>query len=520
MRHLNIHSGNLFTKPKLIAFILIFAIIGSILLLRSYASNPTLPGDENNDGTVNVLDLSILLSNWNSMSPQYDVNGDNVVNILDLSILLSHWGQTTASAPTITITANPTLITAGQSSVITWSAINAASCSAGWTASTSLSGTQNVSPAATTDYAITCTGPGGNATATATVTVQTSSLSIAVSGNRLVNGSGTPLQLIGVNVTAGSNCIPIGNMPYGVVYPLTQVSTAETITGLKNWHINAIRLTMNEDCWLGINGIGATYSGANYQNAIISFVNTVVSNGIYVDIDMHESGPGTYVANSPQLMADADHATAYWQSVASTFKSYPAVLFEAYNEPHITFSNTTDANSWDCWLNGCTATETDQNGNQPVNGAPNWTTAGMQSLVDAIRSTGAVNPILLGGLNWSQDLSSFLNYLPNDPNHQLVAAYHNYMSSGSRNTQNYWDTVIAPIAAQMPVFTSEMGEKDGGSNYVTQYMTWADTKGISYTPWLWATTSAGGTLGLLSSWDGTPSVYGQTFYGHFHQLNP
>jgi hypothetical protein len=55
----------------------------------------TKQGDLNNDGRVNITDLSILLSNWARSNPtpaQGDVNGDGNVNITDLSILLSRWG--------------------------------------------------------------------------------------------------------------------------------------------------------------------------------------------------------------------------------------------------------------------------------------------------------------------------------------------------------------------------------------------------------------------------------------------
>jgi hypothetical protein len=48
-------------------------------------------GDLNKDGTVNIFDLSILLSNWDSSDPTADLNNDGIVNIFDLSILLSNW---------------------------------------------------------------------------------------------------------------------------------------------------------------------------------------------------------------------------------------------------------------------------------------------------------------------------------------------------------------------------------------------------------------------------------------------
>jgi chitodextrinase len=56
----------------------------------------TSDGDLNSDHTVNLTDLSILLSHWSSSSvttAQGDLNGDGKVTLTDLSILLSHWGQ-------------------------------------------------------------------------------------------------------------------------------------------------------------------------------------------------------------------------------------------------------------------------------------------------------------------------------------------------------------------------------------------------------------------------------------------
>jgi hypothetical protein len=52
------------------------------------------PADLNNDGTVSIFDLSILLSNYGRTGDQAaDLNADNTVNIFDMSILLSQWGQ-------------------------------------------------------------------------------------------------------------------------------------------------------------------------------------------------------------------------------------------------------------------------------------------------------------------------------------------------------------------------------------------------------------------------------------------
>lgn len=53
--------------------------------------NPTTVGDINGDTKVDVFDLSILLSRWNTSDIAADVNKDGTVNVFDLSILLSNW---------------------------------------------------------------------------------------------------------------------------------------------------------------------------------------------------------------------------------------------------------------------------------------------------------------------------------------------------------------------------------------------------------------------------------------------
>ncbi|HSW79214.1 MAG TPA: PQQ-binding-like beta-propeller repeat protein [Candidatus Saccharimonadales bacterium] len=49
-------------------------------------------GDLNNDGHVNITDLSIFLSHWGTTDAACDLNHSGTVEIGDLSMLLSHWG--------------------------------------------------------------------------------------------------------------------------------------------------------------------------------------------------------------------------------------------------------------------------------------------------------------------------------------------------------------------------------------------------------------------------------------------
>jgi hypothetical protein len=82
-------------------------------------ANPT--GDINQDGVVNAIDLSLLVSMWGGSDADADLNNDGVVNAIDLSILVSNWGET-GSPPTAPAGLSAT---AGDAEVsLTWSSVS------------------------------------------------------------------------------------------------------------------------------------------------------------------------------------------------------------------------------------------------------------------------------------------------------------------------------------------------------------------------------------------------------------
>lgn len=85
-------------------------------------------------------------------------------------------GSGGGTPPTVTLEANPTGVTTGTSSTLTWTSTNATSCTAtgGWSGTLATSGSQDVSPTATTVYKLTCTGAGGSASDSAIVTFSAS----------------------------------------------------------------------------------------------------------------------------------------------------------------------------------------------------------------------------------------------------------------------------------------------------------------------------------------------------------
>jgi hypothetical protein len=78
-------------------------------------------------------------------------------------------------ATTVSLSASPTKISAGQSSTLSWSSTNASSCTGSNFTASATSGSALVSPSVTTSYSVTCTSAGGSATALATVTVRSTS---------------------------------------------------------------------------------------------------------------------------------------------------------------------------------------------------------------------------------------------------------------------------------------------------------------------------------------------------------
>jgi endoglucanase len=317
--------------------------------------------------------------------------------------------------------------------------------------------------------------------------------SLAVVGNHLVDGNGKTIVLRGVNRSGGEyGCVQWGGTFDG---PSDDASAA----AIASWHTNIVRMGLNEDCWLGINGEPTGgLTAAQYQSDIKSFVKVLHNHGLAVILELHWTAPGGYQATSQEAMPDADHSPAFWTSVANSFKGDPGTVFDLFNEP----TNV----DWNCWQNGCATSGR-------VGGRGTWQAAGMQSLVDAVRGTGATNVIMLGGLQYANDLTGWLSHQPNDPLHQTAASFHVY-DFNACNSVSCWNAQVAPVAGAVPVVSGEIGESDNSANFINSYMGWADPKGMGYTAWVWDTWGCGGNV-LISNYNGTAcNGYGSGYQTH------
>ncbi len=270
---------------------------------------------------------------------------------------------------------------------------------------------------------------------------------------------------------------------------------------MKSWRIDAVRVPLNETCWLGINGIDPEYAGDAYRSAIRAWVDRLESAGLYVILDLHWAAPGSQQATGIIPMPDAEHAPAFWRSVAAEYRDDHAVLFDLFNEPHEV--------RWGCWEHGCVLHD---------KRVGTYRAAGMAELVKAVRSTGATTPVMLGGTEWARDDGGWLAHLPPDPAHAEVASNHTYNFSACLGSCR---RALAKIARTHPVVTGEMGEGDCRDTYIDPYMDWADARGISYLAWAWDT-HGGWTCragpSLITAYDGTPTGFGRGFREHLRRL--
>src|SRR6185437_7160789 len=314
---------------------------------------------------------------------------------------------------------------------------------------------------------------------------------LKVSGNKLVNQQGQQVVLHGVD-RSGAEFDCVG----GSVFD--GPSDAASIQAMKTWNIDVVRVPLNEDCWLGINGVKT--GGATYQQAIKNFVSILNQQGMYVVLDLHWNAPGATKATGQTNMADKDHSPAFWTSVANTFKGNNTVIFDLYNEPHDI--------SWSCWKDSSSGSC--------------GTVAGMNQLIQAVRSTGATNVVMAGGLAYSSDLSGWLANKPTDSTGNLASSWHMYGNSGCENSGMCWNTsTMTNIINQVPVIVGEFGESSNGSvcgtNIVNTFMNWLDQHQTSYIAWTWNTWGGScGALTLINDYNGTPkSPNGVAIKNHY-----
>jgi endoglucanase len=325
-----------------------------------------------------------------------------------------------------------------------------------------------------------------------------------VSGNKLLDSNGATVRLLGVNRSGGEFACVQGNGIWDG--PMDDASVA----AIASWKVNAVRVPLNEDCWLGLSNVQPQFAGTTYQQAVEAYVALLHSHGMVAILDLHWTD-GVYTGNSSACssatatcqkpMPDAAHANAFWSSVATTFRNDPSTVFDLFNEPYAERATGSEDSGWACWLSGGTCA------------GIGYQVAGMQSLVNSVRSAGATNVIMLGGLAYSNDLTGWLAHEPSDPDHNLVASWHSYNFNTCSNS-SCWDSQVAPVASSVPLVAGELGENDCGASYVSSLMSWLDSHGASFLAWTWNAWDCSSGPSLISDYTGTATAYGAGVKSH------
>jgi hypothetical protein len=338
---------------------------------------------------------------------------------------------------------------------------------------------------------------------------------------QVVDQNGQAVLFHGVNESGSENfCFTWGPpavvfSPVGGPSPVTQAS----LTAMKQWGINTVRIPMNEDCWLGINGVDPSVGGANYQSPVEDVVNLITkTNSMYVILDLHVSAPGTTQAIAQGLMPDVDHSVTFWQQVAAAYKDNGSVVFDLFNEPNM--GSAAEDQQYQCWKNGSTSASS---GDCPM---MNFAVAGMQTLVTAVRQAGATNLLMLGATGDAVHLDLWPQYVPTDtlspPN--IAASWHVYDDQGgctSDPTQSL--AALCPastglgaqavMTAGYPIVVGETGyyycTGTVGPTWWPFFLSWADSQSIGTVAWSW---SDGSTPQLLTETTNfTPNANGQIY---------
>jgi endoglucanase len=232
-----------------------------------------------------------------------------------------------------------------------------------------------------------------------------------VAGNHIVDASGEPLQLRGMSLfwSQWSN--------YYVPGTVDQLADA--------WQATVVRAA------LGVENGGYLDSPADDEAKIVAVVDRAIERGMYVIVDWHD-----YHAPDHQSAA-----VDFFTRMANEYGASPSVLFEIYNEP-------TNVN----WSAVKTYAET---------------------VIAAIRGTGATNLIIVGTPNWSQDVDVAAQS-PITGYDDVAYTLHFYAA-----THKQWlrDKAQKALDAGLPLFVTEWGTCESNGNGVVneaETKTWLD----------------------------------------------
>lgn len=321
---------------------------------------------------------------------------------------------------------------------------------------------------------------------------------LKVVGNKLIGSDGREVWLQGLNA-GGLETLPQADQVVKSV-----------VVGIDEWKSNCVRLPVTEMLWFGKSPY-QNDGGVAYRAAIDKIVRLAANRGAYIALDLHRF-------RAPK----AEHVE-FWKDAAAHFKNHPAVIFDLFNEPH--------GISWEVWRNGGWVGEAGKHDESAFLTAEDkkknqgFESVGMQALVDAVRSTGANNIVIAGGLFWANDLTGIESAaiergerpsyrLEDKSGNGIMYAWHTY------HWHPGWNR-IPPVAAKHPIFLGEVGaapreqmtfipmkDKEDPYTFSPDMIGFIQKYRINWTAWCFHPKAA---PCMLKNWDYEPTEYWGVF---------
>src|SRR3990167_7076426 len=427
----------------------------------------------------------------------------------------------TPTGTSCTLTASPASITAGNSSTLSWTSTNATSgtINQGVGAMTPIAaGTKSVSPTSSTLYTATVTGAGGSATCSARVgvgvTPPPSNDVITVQGNKILR-NGQPFIMKGVVFESSQYtdadlafCSSPGHTDEVSCkkrkdsrdYYFARGAFAsgnDVFSVLPQWGANTIRLNLGQ----ALLDPQSPYYDSAYVQMVADSVKRARDRGYIVIVSPfagRNDRAGVYLnSHNPDTPLDSASTLRANETLAGLFKNDRGVIFETLNEPYWTHN----ATGWGYWLNGGT------------NVGPNgWNFVGVNTVISAVRATGARNVIIAQGIG-----ASFEGFPGGviDSAGQLAYSAHPFLNKGPYESD--WQARFGTFAATHPFLITAWGSNtndDWCANTATdisrplEFLNYLKQRDIGLAGWAFDASGAGSITKDFNTNPGAPSVLG------------
>jgi endoglucanase len=310
---------------------------------------------------------------------------------------------------------------------------------------------------------------------------------LKVVGNRLHDPSGKEVWLQGVN-------------PGGLeTLPHDKQVLKSTVVALDEWKANCLRLPMNEMFWFGRSPMQKD-GGKEYRERIDQIITLTANRGGYLVLDLH------------RFRAPKQEHADFWKDAAERYKDHPAVIFDLFNEPY--------GIDWKTWRDGgfvanqgkitdesAFLSEEEKKKNQ------GFESVGMQALLDAVRSTGAKNLVVVGGITWSSDLRGIVDgyALDDRGGNGIIYGWHIY------NWHKDWEKLMFAVSEKHPILIGELGAdtkildfipkeaQETPETWVPDMLGFIQKHKLNWTGWCF---HPGASPVMISDWKYTPTPWG------------